>query len=174
MGEFWQLNSIASFKTMESEPKNVCKVCFTQVYFTFWPYNTMNCIVCGMNKQDFRLIHSISGDEYSRTCVDCEGSYAVIHETGSFVVEKEESIGGIYIIEISGYHKIGMTTNLSNRMTQLNTSSPIKPTLVKWFPCDDYIEREIKLHKLFQDKRRHGEWFDLTPDDLAILLDQLQ
>ena len=69
-------------------------------------------------------------------------------------------------------YKIGVTNNIKNRFAQLKNHSGCDLHLVfeVWFECM-YDEKntiaEKYLHNYFKDKRRSGEWFNLSPRDLV-------
>jgi hypothetical protein len=79
--------------------------------------------------------------------------------------------GTVYVIlSENGFCKIGLTTgNLDNRLKQILTASPFRLKLMHSFPAPDCREAEATLHRKFSEKRRQGEWFDLSRDDIAWL-----
>lgn len=87
-------------------------------------------------------------------------------------VEHQEKIqqgfGHIYIIEApNGLYKIGLTTtSVDKRVYNLNAMSPVPLKLVHSIASDQVRKAESRIHKRFSDKRTHGEWFELTQDDL--------
>lgn len=77
--------------------------------------------------------------------------------------------GWIYLVRIiGGPVKIGATTREDPRMRTAHVESHVPyPTEVLGFMrCDEAAETERKFHLLFADKRRKGEWFNLTQDDI--------
>lgn len=77
--------------------------------------------------------------------------------------------GYVYVIESElGIYKIGRTKNVDARMTQLK-SLPFKIELVHTIACEDDQQFEQELHDRFKDKRKTGEWFNLTKDDIEQL-----
>lgn len=60
------------------------------------------------------------------------------------------------ITEDRKFLKIGKSKNPESRVSELNTSSPLRVNLLKTIDKD--IER--MLHKYFQGARLNGEWFD--------------
>jgi predicted GIY-YIG superfamily endonuclease len=74
--------------------------------------------------------------------------------------------GYVYIIESElGIYKIGRTKNVDARISQLK-SLPFKIELVHTIACEDDQQFEHELHDRFKDKRKTGEWFNLTKDDI--------
>ncbi|MER6736544.1 GIY-YIG nuclease family protein [Streptomyces puniciscabiei] len=57
--------------------------------------------------------------------------------------------------------KIGKTSNIGNRLRQLQTASPF-PLQVWWSRETTDPELEAKLHRHFADKRMSGEWFQFA------------
>ena len=76
---------------------------------------------------------------------------------------------GVYVIKCEDYYKMGRTFNLSLRLSQLQTSSPIKLEVVFWLSCRNSrsaANLETKIQKAFSSKRVNGEWYWLLPNDL--------
>ncbi len=63
--------------------------------------------------------------------------------------------------------KIGWTDNPKRRLRDLQTGSPVLLQLLAVFEGGPIVEAD--LHRRFADKRRHGEWFDLGPDPVAVV-----
>jgi len=66
--------------------------------------------------------------------------------------------------------KIGRTSNIANRIKKIDEASPVPLRLLKTFTNVDAIE-ENRLHILFTEYRRKGEWFEVV-GDLAVYLDE--
>ena len=58
-------------------------------------------------------------------------------------------------------YKIGQTSNMQNRMRNLQTGSPTKLEVVKFIQTEDALTTERKLHDAFRETRIRGEWFAL-------------
>ena len=58
-------------------------------------------------------------------------------------------------------YKIGQTSNMQDRMRNLQTGSPTKLEIVKFIQTDDALTIERKLHNTFKETRIRGEWFAL-------------
>ncbi len=62
-----------------------------------------------------------------------------------------------------GYMKIGLTTNLANRLSSLKTLIPIDIKYYAFLECFNSEEMRLvekALHKAFSERKRKGEWFD--------------
>jgi len=74
---------------------------------------------------------------------------------------RKDAEGYIYFLlaEDTGLVKIGFTVDPGRRIRALQTSSPVKLTLLGKVPGDRW--REERFHLVFRDLREHGEWFRL-------------
>jgi hypothetical protein len=63
----------------------------------------------------------------------------------------------------TGYYKIGKSTNPKYREKTLQSE---KPSIHMMFYHEGCSDDEKALHKMFQDKRIRGEWFDLNGSDV--------
>ncbi len=77
----------------------------------------------------------------------------------------------VYVVEQDGYVKIGSSTNLKARLSQLQTGCAVPLRLLG--TCSGGFAREKALHREFGAWRRHGEWFKFPPEVLATLLDRV-
>lgn len=70
-----------------------------------------------------------------------------------------------YVIESSGYYKIGKTQNLPERIRSYETCNPLFKVIVT-LDCDC----ESMLHKKFIDKWHRNEWFSLSKEDVDYII----
>jgi len=75
----------------------------------------------------------------------------------------------IYFVQMpdAGPIKIGHTTNVRNRLSQLQVSMPQSLTLLGI--RDGGVETEKKLHRRLESERLSGEWFKPSPLVLATI-----
>jgi hypothetical protein len=73
----------------------------------------------------------------------------------------------LYVFESCGLHKIGVTDDPGQRLFKLALQAAAAITPVMLFECANAGRVELMLHAAFAAKRRHGEWFELSADDLA-------
>ena len=71
----------------------------------------------------------------------------------------------LYIIENSGKHKIGYSSNWNKRKKMYEVHTP-EFNLIYLVKNKDAFEFERYLHLIFKDKTIQGEWFNLTQEDL--------
>jgi hypothetical protein len=72
--------------------------------------------------------------------------------------------GFVYFVKCGRFYKIGRAKNLKQRMAGLQFSE--KPRLIRAVRCLEYGFLEKALHALFAHKRTHGEWFDLSQEEV--------
>jgi len=78
---------------------------------------------------------------------------------------------GLYLVEGGGYHKIGMTSNLDERLKALRLAVPFELKLVAFQPLTmqkHLRPAELALHRRFETSRvrPRSEWFCLTTDQV--------
>mgnify|MGYP001396477811 CR=1 FL=1 len=87
-------------------------------------------------------------------------------------IPKPKKLGYIYILEIDAGYKIGITTNLDQRMKQLEV--PSKASIIGHWQSRDYEALERLLHKTYKEWRvPQSEWFTINRDQLQFALDLL-
>lgn len=69
----------------------------------------------------------------------------------------------VYFIQqgTDGPIKIGITTNLDNRLRTFQTASPVRLRVLRTEPGGR--KRELQLHRRFRSHRMEGEWFQPQP-----------
>lgn len=75
--------------------------------------------------------------------------------------------GYVYLIKGGHYYKIGKTNALGRRERELAIQLPEPTKLVHSITTDDPEGIESYWHRRFKDRRKNGEWFELTPQDVA-------
>lgn len=85
----------------------------------------------------------------------------------------DADIGHVYLIEAGGFHKIGITVNLTNRMRALQTSCMFNIRVVQTMTTRNRHDIERMLHKQYKSKKSPAmnEWFELTPEDVREVRD---
>jgi hypothetical protein len=79
----------------------------------------------------------------------------------------EAELGYVYLMKSGRFYKIGRTNALGRRERELVIQLPEAAKVIHSIKTDDPVGIEEYWHRRFQDRRRNGEWFDLTPQDLS-------
>lgn len=77
----------------------------------------------------------------------------------------------VYFLTDGEYIKIGIATNLKNRVAKLQTGNARKIKILKII--DGYRCLEKKLHNIFISYRLEGEWFNITEQQIDNVLQEL-
>lgn len=77
--------------------------------------------------------------------------------------------GFVYLMRRGKYYKIGFAANVKGRESQLNRPVPdsVPHATIHAFKTDDPRGIEAYWHQRFAEKRREGEYFELTLKDVA-------
>lgn len=79
-------------------------------------------------------------------------------------------VARVYFMGGGGLIKIGVTTDVDARLRSLSNSSPVPIRYLGSYLGTREAERE--MHDKFKHLRRHGEWFDDTPELRAEIEDR--
>jgi hypothetical protein len=79
--------------------------------------------------------------------------------------------GYIYLIKSAHGHKIGKTNHVPTRVGAFTLQLPFPTKLIHSMPTNDMMWAEAYLHQTFAHCRINGEWFDLSPDEVAWICD---
>jgi len=77
----------------------------------------------------------------------------------------------IYVVKCNEFYKIGITSNVDNRLNSLRTGNPYKIELVFSVPMFHAKEIEESLHKGLKDYKHFREWFRLEEIDKDFVKD---
>lgn len=95
--------------------------------------------------------------------------YLILSEISNIITSTNIDLSNqkTYIMKDSSTNliKIGKAINPKYREKTLQSE---KPTIFLFAVCEDNIESE--LHKKFEDKRVRGEWFNLTDNEINVIL----
>jgi hypothetical protein len=81
--------------------------------------------------------------------------------------EASIQIGSVYLMRSGKFFKIGHSNAVGRRERELAIQLPDKLKLIHEIRTDDPVGIEGYWHRRFAERHRNGEWFDLTPDDVA-------
>ncbi len=81
--------------------------------------------------------------------------------------EPSEAFGHVYLIKSGRYYKIGRSNAPGRREYELAIQLPEKVRTVHTIKTDDPAGIEDYWHRRFDDKRKRGEWFELSKSDVT-------
>lgn len=85
---------------------------------------------------------------------------------------RNDGAGAVYLVRsANGLFKIGSARNVPHRVRMLQTGSAERLELVLTIPTKQHTHNalERRLHKRLASQRAHGEWFNLTDQDVEAL-----
>jgi hypothetical protein len=81
---------------------------------------------------------------------------------------KNKASGYVYLVKSGKLYKIGFSTNHWQRKSELHKQTSEGISEIHTIAAiDDAPGIEKYWHERFKDKRQHGEWFDLSAEDIS-------
>jgi len=111
------------------------------------------------NKFAYKRVSQLCA-EYKSTTASCNGAESPAEPTS---VE----FGYVYLMKSGPHYKIGHSNSAGRREYELAIQLPEKVTTVHTIRTDDPQGIEAYWHNRFKDKRKNGEWFELTTADVT-------
>jgi hypothetical protein len=84
----------------------------------------------------------------------------------SKIDKKDDDFGFVYLIKSGKHYKIGRSNSAERRGYELKLLLPEKAEMIHKISTDDAVGIEAYWHKRFEEKRKSGEWFELTGPDV--------
>jgi len=108
-------------------------------------------------------------DEVAKLCAVVVGisSEAEADYQGESSERKNAQLGYVYLMKSGRPYKIGRTNAVGRREYELAIQLPEAIKTVHSISTDDPVGIEEYWHRRFSDRRKNGEWFDLSADDIA-------
>ncbi len=83
------------------------------------------------------------------------------------LLRPDQPQGFVYLLKSGEYYKIGKANDLKKRISQIKLQLPFDVELVHAIEAFHPFKVEQHWHKRFEGKRRNGEWFILTDEEVA-------
>lgn len=115
-------------------------------------------------------INLVVGVEKKEICVLAEcisDGLASIKTNGKVRVKSTSTVKTYLMKDGNGFYKIGKSKNPIARESTLQSENP---TITLIAVCSEDIEKH--LHEQYSEKRKRGEWFNLTEEDISLLIEQ--
>jgi len=115
------------------------------------------------------LTYCTDKPEYSDIVGICNVAIASASEEKSehYTEESDIEFGYVYLMKSGRFYKIGNSKNVERRNYEIGIKLPEDLTILHKIRTDDPIGIENYWHIRFNDKRKQGEWFDLSSSDIT-------
>lgn len=153
------------------------------------PQNHKRCRICGQVKVLDEFVKSKQAkDGHDTKCKECqrnetnsrrrvpeiarryrESAKKRRRSKGSTVLGPRRD-GYVYLFKWMNFYKIGTSVNVQSRLGPLSASLPMPGEILHTIPTNHMSDAELSLHDKFAAKRLNGEWFALSDEDIAWLL----
>ena len=80
--------------------------------------------------------------------------------------DQVETFGFVYLMKSEKYYKIGRSVSAEKRAYEIQLQLPEELKLIHKIKTDDPVGIEKYWHDRFKDKRKGGEWFELSVNDV--------
>ena len=117
-----------------------------------------------------RLVkYCLAGDGYEDVLAICQPRAVQLRATSDdpTPLHSSEQVGSVYLLKSGRYYKIGRTNAVGRRERELAIQLPGRTALIHDIKTDDPAGIEAYWHRRFQDRRKQGEWFTLTAQDVS-------
>lgn len=75
----------------------------------------------------------------------------------------------LYVFICDGFYKIGVTANVSKRLSSIQTMNPHNVELALCVRMDNPRPTEKMFHSFFRKENHVGEWFILSQEDFEVM-----
>jgi hypothetical protein len=114
------------------------------------------------------LVYCENKPEYLDIAGICKKvTITVEKDTESHSKEADIEFGYVYLMKSGHFYKIGSSKNVERRNYDIGIKLPENLNIIHKIRTDDPSGIEQYWHDRFKDKRKQGEWFDLSSEDIS-------
>lgn len=110
-------------------------------------------------------------NDFKNLSAQCEALTAISQKEDSdftYPGKSNDKIGVVYLIKAGKYFKIGKSWHSDRRHKEISLQLPEATKKLHEIKTDDIDGIEAYWHNRFKEKRKNGEWFELSANDVRI------
>lgn len=134
-----------------------------------FPNSTVFSRRCSKQEWVQKIIEHCQGkSEFDDIISFCSGVAGALHEDPNLINFDSHRTGYVYLMRhgARNEYKIGKTYNPIRREGEIRLELPEKIEPIHYIKTDDPAGIEYYWHSRFANKRKEGEWFSLTAEDI--------
>lgn len=115
-----------------------------------------------------KIINYCKGKPECRDIIEiCNEIQGTFKEKDDYVSKETDiQFGYVYLMKSGRYYKIGKSSFVEKRNYEIGIKLPEELKIMHKIKTDDPSGIETYWHDRFKDKRKQGEWFDLSSGDI--------